>query len=169
VKDLYNIRGALSMANAGPNTNGSQFFIVQNSNLPYSAKELSRGGWPEPIAEIYATKGGTPHLDRRHTVFGQMLAKKKDYMDRHFANIARSRAVLVCNYEKNNEPGYIGANTLMEMTVAYVSGVSMYLLEKPGGGVNTKAPEIAALGGIVLPDGDVAGLIDVLKQGEDHE
>jgi len=31
------------------------------------------------------------------------LAKKKDYMDRHFANIMRSRAVLVCNYEKNNE------------------------------------------------------------------
>ena len=99
----------------------------------------------------------------------QMLAKKKDYMDRHFANIARSRAVLVCNYEKNNEPGYIGANTLMEMTVAYISGVPTYLLEKPGGGVSTGAPEIAALGGIVLPDGDVAGLIDVLKQGEGHE
>ncbi len=99
----------------------------------------------------------------------QALAKKKDYMDRHFANIMRSRAVLVCNYEKNNEPGYIGANTLMEMTVAYVSGVPMYLLEKPDGGVNTKAPEIAALGGIVLPNGDVAGLIDVLKQGEGHE
>ena len=99
----------------------------------------------------------------------QALAKKKDYMDRHFANIARSRAVLVCNYEKNNEPGYIGANTLMEMAVAYVSGVPIYLLEKPDGSINSKAPEIAALGGIVLPDGDVAGLIDVLKQGEDHE
>ncbi len=99
----------------------------------------------------------------------QALAKKKDYMDRHFANIARSRAVLVCNYEKNNEPGYIGANTLMEMAVAYVSGVPIYLLEKPDGSINSKALEVAALGGIVLPDGDVAGLIDVLKQGEDHE
>lgn len=99
----------------------------------------------------------------------QALAKKKDYMDRHFANITRSRAVLVCNYEKNNEPGYIGVNTLMEMAVAYVSGVPIYLLEKPDGSINSKVLEVAALGGIVLPNGDVAGLIDVLKQGEDHE
>lgn len=71
--DLFNIRGALSMANAGPNTNGSQFFIVQASNAPGSADQMIKGGWPEEIAKAYEEMGGTPHLDQKHTVFGQVI------------------------------------------------------------------------------------------------
>ena len=70
---LFNLRGALSMANAGPGTNGSQFFIVQNSAAPASAKQMIDGGWPEEIAKAYEANGGTPHLDQKHTVFGQVV------------------------------------------------------------------------------------------------
>ncbi|MCJ7843425.1 peptidylprolyl isomerase [Lederbergia sp. NSJ-179] len=72
--DLFNLRGAVSMANAGPNTNGSQFFIVQNHQLDAGFKpQLEKAGFPKEIIEAYMEKGGTPHLDHRHTVFGQVI------------------------------------------------------------------------------------------------
>lgn len=90
-KNLFHRKGALAMAREGDAVNperkssGCQFYIVQGKK--YTDKELDRISrrtgrqFTKEEREVYKTIGGTPFLDGRYTVFGQMI-KGADVLDR---------------------------------------------------------------------------------------
>ena len=74
-----------------------------------------------PAAEYYRI--------RRQTAGNEdwVWDRKEWAMKKHFDKVAWSDAILVLNYDKNNIAGYMGANTFLEMGLAFHLGKKIYL------------------------------------------
>jgi len=78
---LFHKKGALGAArddNPGKESSGSQFYIVQgkkftDEQLNTLEEKRLKFKLPEWQREIYKTLGGSPHLDRNYTVFGEVV------------------------------------------------------------------------------------------------
>lgn len=109
---LFHKKGALAAArdnNPDKASSGSQFYLVQGkvfTDEQLDALQQNRPGLviPQWQREVYKTLGGTPHLDRNYTVFGEIVsgldmvdhiaAQEKDGNDRPRQDISMSVSLL---------------------------------------------------------------------------
>lgn len=75
-----------------------------------------------PVKEYYAMRKSAVSDN------GWIWDKKEEAMRNHFDKVEWSDAILVLNYSKNGIDNYIGANTLLEMGLAFHLKKPIYLL-----------------------------------------
>ncbi len=79
VPQLRHFRGAVAYANRGEDTNGSQFYIVQQGNEEIDddylkqCEENADIKLPNDVKEKYKEVGGSPFLDGGYTIFAQVF------------------------------------------------------------------------------------------------
>lgn len=75
--------------------------------------------------------------DTEDCAFGRVndepMSKRKiqhGFIKKHFEKIDESDAILVLNFSKNGTEHYIGANTFLEMGIAFRRGIKIFLLNQ---------------------------------------
>lgn len=111
---LFHKKGVLAAAREGDDVNplkassGSQFYLVQgkvftDAQLNSVEEKRLKFKIPEWQREVYKTIGGTPHLDRNYTVYGEIVVGL-DMVDK----------IAVLPTDKNNRPKQ---DVKMEITI----------------------------------------------------
>jgi hypothetical protein len=84
---------------------------------------IDKNGNALSVKEFYVTRKEASSSDE------WVWREKAGAMRTHFDKVVWSDAILVLNYDKNNIPGYVGANTLMEMGLAFHYKKKIFLLK----------------------------------------
>ncbi|MFA6307354.1 MAG: hypothetical protein WC664_00755 [Patescibacteria group bacterium] len=87
---------------------------------PFEVKD--ENGDMIPVKEYYAKR----KAETNDTSW--IWDRKEEAMKLHFEKVTWSDVVLILNYNKNNIPNYIGANTLLEMGLAFHLNKKIFLL-----------------------------------------
>jgi len=78
-------------------------------------------GKPMPVKEYYLIRKATDSID------GWIWDRKEEAMRNHFDKVLWAEAILILNHAKNEIEHYIGANTLLEMGLAFHYRKKIYL------------------------------------------
>ena len=117
------ICGSIAFYNEMQKTKEQLEKLGHEVKLPPSQLEDGNGN-PISALQYYEIRKTSPSNE------GWVWDRKEEAMKRHFDKVVWSDAILVLNYDKNNTPGYIGANTLIEMGLALHLNKKIYLLNE---------------------------------------
>ncbi len=84
---------------------------------------IDRNGKPIPVKAYYAMRKTADATDT------WVWNRKAQAIHDHFNKVIWADSILVLNYDKNGVLNYIGANTLLEMGVAFHYGKKIFLLK----------------------------------------
>jgi nucleoside 2-deoxyribosyltransferase len=109
----------------------TKIFLAASMNFYQELVEIEQAlkekGFEVEIPVSAKTMKAQNDFDVSHFKGSVTPAQKGQFIQENFLNIAGSDALLVINNEKNGTKGYIGANVLMEIGLAFYLKKAIYI------------------------------------------